>query len=111
MQRLYWLQFESYVASKPTLHYQYDSPAHTKLNGLDFYVDIYARPSELRVGSDREHVERLLSRAGLSATLYGSAKMLRTKAAIRGQRMRKSLGPDRRKVNRPRAQVKGDCLL
>ena len=64
VQRLYWLQFESYVASKPTLHYQYDSPAHTKLNGLDFYVDIYARPSEPRVGSDREHVERLLSRAG-----------------------------------------------
>jgi hypothetical protein len=38
-QGLYWIQFEGYLPSKPDLKHQYDSPRHTTIGGLDFYVD------------------------------------------------------------------------
>ena len=31
--RLYWIQFEGYLPSKPDLHHEYDSPRHAKLGG------------------------------------------------------------------------------
>jgi hypothetical protein len=36
VQRLYWVQFEGYLPSKPDLAHQYDSPRHTSIGGLDF---------------------------------------------------------------------------
>src|SRR5262245_61217739 len=39
------------------------------------------------------------------------AKCHEAKQRFEGSACAKSLGPDRRKVNSPRAQVKGDCLL
>jgi hypothetical protein len=39
VQRLYWVQFEGYLPSKPDLHHKYDSPRHTTIGGLDFYVE------------------------------------------------------------------------
>jgi len=62
VQRLYWVQFEGYLPSKPDLKHTYDSPMHTTLGGLDFYVDTWARTSDEknRAGSDREHIEALV---------------------------------------------------
>ncbi len=64
--RLYWIQFEGYLASKPDLHHEYDSPRHATLGGWDFYVDTWPRQSDevIRPGSDREAVERILKAKG-----------------------------------------------
>jgi hypothetical protein len=66
VQRLYWVQFEGYLASRPDLHHTYDSPKHATIGGLDFYVDTWVRakdaPSES--GSDREHIEALVRAKG-----------------------------------------------
>src|SRR5580704_3670325 len=35
VQRLYWVQFESYLPTRPELHHMYDSPRHTQISGLD----------------------------------------------------------------------------
>jgi hypothetical protein len=34
VQRLYWVQFEVYLPSKPALHHKYDSPRHTTIGGV-----------------------------------------------------------------------------
>ncbi len=66
VQRLYWVQFEGYIPTKPDLKHEYDSPRHTKIGGLDFYVDTWVRQhdAETRPGSDREHVEALIRTHG-----------------------------------------------
>ena len=68
VQRLYWVQFEGYVPSKPELHHTYDSPRHTTIGGMDFFVDTWVRPkdAETRAGSDRQHVETLVRNHGYS---------------------------------------------
>jgi hypothetical protein len=55
--RLYWVQFEGYLPTKPELKHQY---------GLDFYVDtwIRANDAETKPGSDREHIEALIRAKG-----------------------------------------------
>jgi hypothetical protein len=62
VQRLYWVQFEAYVPSRPELQHTYDSPKHAVLGGMDFYVDTWTREKNAptRSGSDREHVEALV---------------------------------------------------
>lgn len=45
VQRLYWVQFEGYLPSKPELHHAYDSPRHLTIGGMDFYVDTWTRSS------------------------------------------------------------------
>jgi len=64
--RLYWIQFEGYLPSKPDLHHEYDSPRHATLGGWDFYVDTWPRQRDeaIRPGSDREAVERILKAKG-----------------------------------------------
>lgn len=66
VQRLYWVQFEGYLPSRPDLHHTYDSPKHTTIAGIDFYVDTWvrARDATTQSGSDREHVEALLRAKG-----------------------------------------------
>ena len=66
VQRLYWIQFEQYIPEKPALHHNYDSPRHTRIGGLDFYVDTWPRANgaETRAGSDREHIEALVKAKG-----------------------------------------------
>jgi hypothetical protein len=56
VQRLYWVQFEGYVPSRPDLHHTYDSPKHATIGGLDFYVDSWIRTKDATPdsGSDRE---------------------------------------------------------
>jgi len=66
VQRLYWVQFEGYLPTKPELRHQYDSPRHTNIGGLDFYVDTWVRPGDAKIqpGSDREHIEALIRTKG-----------------------------------------------
>ncbi len=68
VQRLYWVQFEGYLPSKPDLAHQYDSPRHTTIGGLDFYVDTWvrAKDTETRKGSDRQHTEELIRSKGFN---------------------------------------------
>ena len=63
---LYWVQFEGYLPSHPTMHHEYDSPRHLTIGGLDFYVDTWVRPdgAPTELGSDREHIEALVKKAG-----------------------------------------------
>ena len=64
--RLYWVQFEGYLPTKPELRHTYDSPRHTNIGGLDFYVDTWIRAydEEVQTGSDREHIEALIRAKG-----------------------------------------------
>ena len=66
VQRLYWVQFEQYIPSRPELHHSYDSPRHTNIGGMDFYVDTWVRAKDAptRPGSDREHIEALIRAKG-----------------------------------------------
>ena len=62
IQRLYWVQFEAYIPSKPEAKYDYDSPRHVELGGLNFFLDTWARREDgkSRTGSDREHIEKMI---------------------------------------------------
>jgi hypothetical protein len=66
VQRLYWVQFEGYVPTKPELKHEYNSPEHAKIGGVDFYVDTWVRSSnrKTRPGSDTEHIEALIREKG-----------------------------------------------
>ncbi len=66
VQRLYWVQFEGYLPSHPDLHHTYDSPKHTTIGGMDFYVDTWVRTKDATIesGSDREHIEALVRAKG-----------------------------------------------
>lgn len=66
VQRLYWVQFEAYLPSKAGLHHTYDSPRHTTIAGLDFYVDTWVRAAGEKTtpGSDLEHIQALVRAKG-----------------------------------------------
>jgi len=66
VQRLYWVQFEQYLPSRPELHHTYDSPKHATIGGLDFYVDAWVRAKDAKTqaGSDREHIEKMIAAKG-----------------------------------------------
>jgi hypothetical protein len=66
VERLYWVQFEGYLPSKPDLHHTYDSPRHATIGGLDFYVDteVVARDAKSKPGSDGEHIRSLIRARG-----------------------------------------------
>jgi hypothetical protein len=66
VQRLYWVQFEGYLPTKPELEHKYDSPRHAQIGGLDFYMDTWVRPkdAEIEPDSDREHIEALIRGKG-----------------------------------------------
>src|SRR5215471_20230608 len=46
VQRLYWIQFEGYLPSRPDLAHTYDSPRHTRIGGYDFFVDTWPRAGD-----------------------------------------------------------------
>ena len=68
VQRLYWIQFEGYIPSRPELHYDYSANAKTEFAGRTFFVN--ASSGELnrksRDGSDLEQVQKLIRSAGYS---------------------------------------------
>jgi len=66
VQRLYWVQFEGYLPSRPDLRHTYDSPKLMAIGGMDFYVDTWVRAkgATTESGSDREHIETLVRAQG-----------------------------------------------
>lgn len=66
VQRLYWIQFEQYLPSKPELRYRYDSPRQATIGGLRFYVDTWARRTNENIasGSDEDHLMMLVLSRG-----------------------------------------------
>ena len=66
VQRLYWLQFEAYLPSRPELHYGYPFTKTETLSGMLF--DVRARfgasSDTPKPGSDLEHVHALLRAKG-----------------------------------------------
>jgi hypothetical protein len=63
VRRLYWVQFEGYLPSRPDLRHTYDSPKRATIGGMDFYVDSWVRAKDAKTdaGSDREHIEALVT--------------------------------------------------
>jgi hypothetical protein len=66
VQQLYWVQFESYLPTKPKLKHRYDSPRHATIGGLDFYVDTWTSTDDKKpeAGSDAEHIKALMRAHG-----------------------------------------------
>lgn len=69
IRRLYWVQFESYLPSRPELAYDYaDGNRKIELAGTATWLR--AGPAStsgpMRAGSDREHVIGILKRAGIA---------------------------------------------
>ena len=54
------------MPSRPDLHHTYDSPKHATIGGMNFYVDSWVRTKDAtsESGSDREHIEALVSAKG-----------------------------------------------
>lgn len=66
VQRLLWVQFESYLSSRPDLHHSYPFTKTETLNGLLFDVRARFGPGNdtPKPGSDSEHVAALLRAKG-----------------------------------------------
>jgi hypothetical protein len=66
VQRLYWVQFEGYLPTRPELEHTYDSPRMARLGGMEFYVDTWVRPANAteRPGSDVERIRALIQAGG-----------------------------------------------
>lgn len=66
VQRLYWIQFEGYIPTRPELHHTYDSPRHVTIGGLDFFLDIWtnSQDDKSKPGSDTEHIRKLIAARG-----------------------------------------------
>jgi hypothetical protein len=67
VRRLYWIQREGYLPSRPELHHAYDSPRHATLGGLDFYVDTWVspeKPQAFEPDSDVTHMRELVRARG-----------------------------------------------
>lgn len=70
VERLYWIQSEAYLPSRPELTHANDylESRHLELGGLDFHLDTWTRKrSETApAGSDLEQVEQLIAAANLA---------------------------------------------
>lgn len=68
VQRLYWIQFEGFIPSRPELHYDYSDNAATQFAGRTFFVN--ANPDypngTVKPGSDFEAVRKLVRSNGYS---------------------------------------------
>jgi hypothetical protein len=70
LKRLYWIQFEHYLPSKPDLAHDYTSDRRTQQWGTTTWLrgGPSSTSSPSRPGSDTEHVRAILSRAGYTAS-------------------------------------------
>ena len=69
MRRLWWVQFESYLPSRPELSYDYaDGNRPIELGGVRTWMRAgpVSTTGPMRPGSDREHVFGILKRAGIA---------------------------------------------
>ena len=67
VQKLYWVQFEAYLPSRPDLKHGYGSKRHVTLGGMDFLVDAWVTStgqSSEEPDSDSAHLKNLLGSAG-----------------------------------------------
>lgn len=66
VKRFYWIQFESYVPTRPELRYNYAPTRTDKLGGMDFNVRArFGSSNETpKGGSDNEHVQALIRAKG-----------------------------------------------
>lgn len=65
VRRLYWVQFEAYLPSRPELQHRYTSRRHVTLGGMDFYLDTWLKEdSAEEPDSDGAHLRALLHSAG-----------------------------------------------
>jgi hypothetical protein len=66
IQRLYWVQFEAYIPSRPELHHDYSGSRHITIHGLDFYLDTWVQSADepAEKGSDGEHIRQLFASKG-----------------------------------------------
>lgn len=68
VRRLYWVQFEAYLPSRPELKHLYDSTRHLTLGGMDFFVDSWVSSpgstDDPDTDSDSAHLKALLHGAG-----------------------------------------------
>lgn len=64
--RIYWVQFEAYLPSRPELKHQYTSTRHALLGGMDFITDTWVEASDSaeEPDSDGAHLRALLGSAG-----------------------------------------------
>ena len=66
VQRLYWIQFEDYLPSKPDLQHHYESPRHMTIGDFRFYVDTWVKRTNenITAGSDEDHITALILSRG-----------------------------------------------
>lgn len=66
VRRLYWVQFEAYLPSRPELKHTYDSQRHTSIGGMDFLIDTWTQSSGStdEPDSDSQHLKDTLHAAG-----------------------------------------------
>jgi hypothetical protein len=66
VKRLYWVQFEAYLPSRPELKHNYDSVRHITLGGMDFYVDTWRERTDRKDerDSDGAHLKAVLRSKG-----------------------------------------------
>lgn len=66
VRRLYWVQFEAYLPSRPELKHQYTSTRHVSLGGVDFIIDTWVAVTDSadEPDSDGAHLRALLESAG-----------------------------------------------
>jgi hypothetical protein len=66
VRRIWWIQFEKYLDSRPELHHRYDSPRQVKIDGRDFYLDTWldAEDDKRTPGSDGERIRALIRSKG-----------------------------------------------
>ena len=66
VKRLYWIQFEGFLPSKPKLRHHYSTSQKTNLGPMEFLIRARFGSTEepLKPGSDGEHVRKLLNAGG-----------------------------------------------
>jgi hypothetical protein len=66
VRRIYWVQFEAYLPSRPELKHRYTCRRHVSLGGMDFCLDTWveAEDSVEKADSDGAHLKALLRSAG-----------------------------------------------
>ena len=86
---LYWVQFEAYLPDHPHLQHTYDSPRHTMIGGLDFYVDTWvsAGTTMPQRGSDEAHFYSLLASHGYRREDLMSVRLVHLDATRRRELM------------------------
>ena len=68
VRKMYWIQFEQYIPSRPELQHNYKPEELTKFAGMEMYVRARFGKSDevVKQGSDLEHVQALVRAKGYS---------------------------------------------